>query len=221
MEKYRYNFEYTDRKRFYEYFKQALANTNDLLIIQSRRIQYIEEKILLFQKDRLDDGDAPYNTMTIRELLMQDKDALTEIGFASWLGDQLFVIADTPVLDSVLMVLEMYAYHDKLEAMAERQEANMNIWDERVMLYAPVFEKQSQEVNANWDRVWEKAKVISQKNPDQIPLMMILKDYPQERQDDPATFSQDVKNQAYLAADAQIKFIEISKSKGFLKKVQK
>lgn len=80
---------------------------------------------------------------------------------------------------------------------------NLEIYETRVDMYAPVLEKETKETNEGWDALWEEAVAIAMKFP-QSAVALILNGYPKE-QYDPELFSQEQKNESFKALRHQIK----------------
>ena len=83
-----------------------------------------------------------------------------------------------------------------IEAKIKVQEYMMSIYNDRIAEYMPIYERESQETNANWLSVWSKACELAEQEPFS-GYAMIVKGFPENA-------SQELKNEVYKALNNQL-----------------
>lgn len=85
----------------------------------------------------------------------------------------------------------------ELEARIKVLTYHVELYRERIEMHEPVFEKDSAEANANWDKIYSEAEAINKKYP-VTALALVLANYPKDNVD------QELKNEAYKAMLYQV-----------------
>ncbi len=205
--KIRYGLEYSKNKMFFDYFVKACYNTEALLNSIDAKINMIDTALKDFLNRVPNDDAERLKILPLEEIINQEPAMLMRLNFFREL-EEVFG-------EDIIDLQRLFCERDLLEGKLEMQKVNIDVWQGRIDLYAPKFEKDSAEANEYFDEIWEKATKIASRNP---IVAAALNSYPHALQNDPKTYDQDLKNELYKSLKSQIEF-DKNDSKKLLKKV--
>lgn len=139
--------------------------------------------------------DSLKNLQALHNLIKNEADSYSQIDLDDESAD----------FETRYKIAKLRVEMDLCTAKIKVQEDMMNVYNDRIAEYRPIFEEESRITNENWNTVWEQAQSHAAKNPFSLLGMIVMTHQKNQDEAESELVRQERKNEAYKGMVEQLK----------------